>query len=139
MPRWPSFCPACRPWTGWKRAWPERSGIALWPMGEEFPLGCLKVGGNVREGNAMKIAAALAFLGLSTACVLAASAPAPSCCAPAGKDFPKVGGDYGNQNYSSLAQITPENIAKLGAPGMSIWKAAPIPRISNPVWWPWTG
>ncbi|MDQ2742674.1 MAG: PQQ-binding-like beta-propeller repeat protein [Chloroflexota bacterium] len=39
----------------------------------------------------------------------------PSCCVATGKDFPKVGGDYGNQNYSALSQITPANIGRLGA------------------------
>ena len=38
-----------------------------------------------------------------------------SCCEPAGSDFPKVGGNYGNQNYSSLSKINKSNIAQLGA------------------------
>ncbi len=62
----------------------------------------------------MKIAAALSLVGFTAISALAASAPAPSCCTPAGRDFPKVGGNYGNQNYSALAQITPANIGKLG-------------------------
>jgi PQQ-dependent dehydrogenase (methanol/ethanol family) len=37
-----------------------------------------------------------------------------SCCSIPGKDFPKVGGNYGNQNYSSLAQITKANVKTLG-------------------------
>src|SRR6266702_581274 len=37
-----------------------------------------------------------------------------SCCEPAGSDFPKVGGNYGNQNYSSLSRIGKGNIAQLG-------------------------
>ncbi len=37
-----------------------------------------------------------------------------SCCEPAGNDFPKVGGNFGNQNYSSLAKINKSNIAQLG-------------------------
>jgi len=36
------------------------------------------------------------------------------CTTPVGRDFPKVGGNYGNQNYSSLAQIDHANIHRLG-------------------------
>ena len=36
------------------------------------------------------------------------------CCAPTGSDFPKVGGNLGNDNYSSLDKITRGNIARLG-------------------------
>ena len=63
-------------------------------------------------------ASALVIAGLGAATALAqipqASSKAPSCCNATARDFPKVGGDYGNQNYSALAQITPKNIAKLG-------------------------
>ena len=62
---------------------------------------------------------------LITACVLAACGVVPpafaagavdlaSCCTPGDKDFPKVGGNLGNQNYSSLRQINRGNINKLG-------------------------
>jgi quinohemoprotein ethanol dehydrogenase len=34
--------------------------------------------------------------------------------APAGRDFPVVGGNLANQRYSSLAQITPANLNRLG-------------------------
>lgn len=37
---------------------------------------------------------------------------------PAGKDFPTVGGNLANQRYSSLAQITPANVARLGGAWM---------------------
>lgn len=40
---------------------------------------------------------------------------ADSCCTATSQDFPKVGGNFGNQNYSSLAQINPANISQLGA------------------------
>jgi PQQ-dependent dehydrogenase (methanol/ethanol family) len=33
---------------------------------------------------------------------------------PGGRDFPKVGGNYGNQNYSSLSTIDHGNIQRLG-------------------------
>jgi PQQ-dependent dehydrogenase (methanol/ethanol family) len=40
--------------------------------------------------------------------------PQPSdCCGPSGSDEPKVGGDYGDQDYSSLAAITPANVHDL--------------------------
>lgn len=42
-------------------------------------------------------------------------APVQGCCAPAGTDFPKVGGNLGNQSYSSLSQINKTSIARLGA------------------------
>ena len=41
-----------------------------------------------------------------------------SATAPADADYPKVGGNLGNQNYSSLTQINKANIKKLGA----VWK-----------------
>jgi PQQ-dependent dehydrogenase (methanol/ethanol family) len=44
----------------------------------------------------------------------AAPAPVP-CDTPGGKDFPKVGGNLGNQNYSSLDDIHRGNIRGLGA------------------------
>jgi len=40
---------------------------------------------------------------------------AESCCALPADDFPKVGGNLGNQNYSSLRQIDVANISQLGA------------------------
>jgi alcohol dehydrogenase (cytochrome c) len=36
------------------------------------------------------------------------------CCTPGGKDFPKVGGNLGNQNYSRLRQINKGLVKKLG-------------------------
>lgn len=33
---------------------------------------------------------------------------------PAGKDFPKVGGDLGNKNYSTLRQVNRETVRRLG-------------------------
>ena len=36
------------------------------------------------------------------------------CCTPGDKDFPKVGGNLGNQNYSKLDQITKEKVSQLG-------------------------
>jgi len=47
----------------------------------------------------------------------AAASPAGTqrCDTPAGRDFPKVGGNLGNQNYSALDGIHRGNIRRLGA------------------------
>ena len=67
----------------------------------------------------MKIAPVIVF-GL----VLAASSPwfpasaqiaSPACCQPAAIDFPKVGGNLGNQSFSALRQLSPANLRQLGA------------------------
>ena len=47
--------------------------------------------------------------------VASAPAAAQTCCLPAPKDFPKVGGNFGNDNYSSLDKINRTNISRLGA------------------------
>ena len=44
---------------------------------------------------------------------------------PADADFPKVGGNLGNQNYSSLTQINKHNLNKLGAVWRTRISAAP--------------
>ena len=49
-----------------------------------------------------------------------AAADLNSCCTPADKDMPKVGGNLGNQSYSSLAQINKSNINMLGP----VWKTS---------------
>ena len=51
---------------------------------------------------------------LALALLLVPQTHAQSCCEPTVKDFPKVGGNLGNQNYSSLAQVNKGNIAALG-------------------------
>lgn len=46
----------------------------------------------------------------------AVAAPSgPRCDLPGGRDFPQVGGNLGNQNYSSLTEINRSNIRRLGA------------------------
>lgn len=46
---------------------------------------------------------------------LALPVPAqPAGLSPAGRDFPKVGGDLGNKNYSTLRQINRHNVHRLG-------------------------
>src|SRR5580704_17481173 len=58
----------------------------------------------------------VATLALLVAIVpLAKNLAAQSCCEPTTSDFPRVGGDYGNQNYSSLGKINRTNIGQLGA------------------------
>jgi len=49
---------------------------------------------------------------------MAAAKDLDSCCMPTDQDFPKNGGNLGNQSYSSLSQITKDNINKLGAAWM---------------------
>lgn len=39
--------------------------------------------------------------------------PQPAALGLPGRDFPKVGGDLGNKNYSTLQQITPRNVRNL--------------------------
>jgi alcohol dehydrogenase (cytochrome c) len=46
---------------------------------------------------------------------LAAAADLDACCTAGDKDFPKVGGNLGNQNYSSLKKINRINVRTLGA------------------------
>ena len=36
------------------------------------------------------------------------------CCTPGDKDFPKVGGNLGNQNYSSLTRVDKRSVNQLG-------------------------
>ena len=54
----------------------------------------------------------------------AAAVDLDSCCTPGDQDFPKVGGNLGNQNYSSLKQITRTNVKTLGGHGSSTSTAA---------------
>ncbi len=57
--------------------------------------------------------AAAGVLALPTA-AWAAAADLTSCCTAGDKDFPKVGGNLGNQNYSALGSVNRLNISKLG-------------------------
>src|ERR1041384_6304323 len=45
----------------------------------------------------------------------AAAAPLSRCDTPAARDFPKVGGNLGNQNFSALGGIDRRNVRRLGA------------------------
>jgi PQQ-dependent dehydrogenase (methanol/ethanol family) len=61
--------------------------------------------------------AALTVLGALPALASPAPAGVPKqpaeCCAATGADVPKVGGDFGDQDYSSLDQITTGNVGRL--------------------------
>lgn len=46
--------------------------------------------------------------------VASPAAALKDCCTAGDKDFPKVGGNLGNQNYSSLKQITREKAGQMG-------------------------
>ena len=50
---------------------------------------------------------------LSIAAIVVAQG-ANSCCSPTGANWPLIGGNFGNQAYSSLVQITKANIKNLG-------------------------
>ncbi|XVU29574.1 PQQ-binding-like beta-propeller repeat protein [Actinoplanes sp. CA-054009] len=57
--------------------------------------------------------AAAALVGAAPSPATAAT-PAQACTTPGGSDFPKVGGNYGNQNYSALRDINQGTIRRLG-------------------------
>ena len=65
-----------------------------------------------------------------------AAADLTDCCTPADKDQPKVGGNLGNQSYSSLDQINKANLTRLGPVWMtSVSEAAattPAPSAGVP-------
>ncbi|MET0423370.1 MAG: PQQ-binding-like beta-propeller repeat protein, partial [Actinoplanes sp.] len=62
------------------------------------------------------VAAAAAATALTqvTAAEANAAGSAKSCTTPGGKDFPQIGGNYGNQNYSALDDIHKGNVRRLG-------------------------
>ena len=61
----------------------------------------------------------IALGGALTVCLFASFAAEKALWnAPAGKDFPSAGGNLGNQRYSSLAQIAPANLSRLGGAWM---------------------
>ncbi|WP_433046099.1 PQQ-binding-like beta-propeller repeat protein [Dactylosporangium sp. CS-033363] len=77
-------------------------------------------GGAIQRRAVLKGAAAAAA-GTAVAGLAAGEAEAapaghvpPSCTAPPARNFPKVGGNYGNQNYSSLTRIQRGNLRRLG-------------------------
>src|SRR4051794_11564218 len=74
----------------------------------------------IQGAAAVAVGAALTEGRTSAEAAPAPGRPAPSprqpaCTAPGGRDFPKVGGNLGNQNYSGLGRIRPATIRRLGA------------------------
>ena len=63
----------------------------------------------------IRIALTFAFVAVL---LLPALAQNESWIAPSAKDFPDVGGNLANQRYSSLVQITPANLSRLGGAWM---------------------
>ena len=61
----------------------------------------------------------------ASAGVIGGAAELSSCCTPGDKDFPKAGGNLGNQNYSALTQIDKSNIRNLAPVWMTRISAAP--------------
>jgi quinohemoprotein ethanol dehydrogenase len=63
-----------------------------------------------------RIVAALVAAGAMTlpALTIGDTTGLADCCTPTGSDMPTHGGNLGNQRYSSLAQITRQNIDRLG-------------------------
>src|SRR3954466_7651683 len=80
--------------------------------------------------RAMKLKLTVSYLmaaGLiaASSTAFAGAADLTSCCTPGDKDFPKVGGNLGNQAFSSLMQIDKTNIRKLAPVWLNHVSAAP--------------
>ena len=65
---------------------------------------------NVKRVVGLAVCAAVAMTWLAAT----AAQNASSCCSPTGADWPKNGGNLGNQSYTSLSQIGRSNIKNLG-------------------------
>ncbi|CAN5167943.1 hypothetical protein BH11PSE9_BH11PSE9_32280 [soil metagenome] len=64
----------------------------------------------------------------------ASAADLASCCTPGDQDFPKVGGNLGNQNFSSLKQVTRGNVKQLGGAWLThVNNGVPDSNQSTPV------
>jgi glucose dehydrogenase/plastocyanin len=76
------------------------------------------------------VVSSLVTLGVIAAFPLAfgAAKDLTSATAPADADYPKVGGNLGNQNYSSLTQINKSNLQNLGAAWSLDVSAAPTTK-----------
>src|SRR6478752_6359454 len=82
------------------------------------------------QGNSMKFtpiaSAVFAVAAMTTPTMMfGAAADLTDCCTPGDKDQPKVGGNLGNQSYSSLNKIRKGNIDRLGPVWMTSVSAAP--------------
>jgi glucose dehydrogenase/plastocyanin len=67
---------------------------------------------------------ALGLMGMSSL-AMAAAKDLDSCCTPGDQDFPKNGGNLGNQSYSALSVINKSNIHNLGPAWMVHTSAVP--------------
>src|SRR5690606_24393857 len=72
----------------------------------------------------MGVALAVATVAVS-ACGSDVAAPASTCCQPTDGNAFVPGGNLGNQNYSSLAMITRDNVGNLGPAGRTHVSAVP--------------
>ncbi|NUZ06062.1 PQQ-binding-like beta-propeller repeat protein [Piscinibacter koreensis] len=71
------------------------------------------------------VSSLIAIAALTTPAVMfGAAADLNACCTPGDKDQPKVGGNLGNQSYSSLSQINKSNLNNLGPAWMTSVSAA---------------
>ncbi|MES2957010.1 MAG: PQQ-binding-like beta-propeller repeat protein [Pseudomonadota bacterium] len=67
------------------------------------------------------VSSLIAFAAMTAPSVMfGAAVDLNTCCAPGDKDMPKSGGNLGNQSYSSLNQVTKDNVKGLGP----VWKTA---------------
>lgn len=62
---------------------------------------------------------------VSPTAIVVAQGP-DKCCEPTGADWPKNGGNYGNQSYTSLKQVTKANIKSLGPAWVVHASAEPV-------------
>lgn len=70
----------------------------------------------IQRRELMKGAAAAAVgVTIGTAAPASAEPARTTCTDPGGRDFPKVGGNLGNQNYSALDRVHRRNVTRLGA------------------------
>ncbi len=70
------------------------------------------------SNSSKSIKAAALALALAVVISLVFAAAKPVWDAPSGKDFAMVGGNFANQRFSSLTQITPANLSRLGGAWM---------------------
>jgi alcohol dehydrogenase (cytochrome c) len=63
----------------------------------------------------LTLLATVLALGAAHSTAWADAAALAACCTPGDTDFPKVGGNLGNQNYSQLRQINKGLVKRLGA------------------------
>src|SRR5437868_7105438 len=70
------------------------------------------------KSRVLYVLTACAVFSLGTAMMTAQRGDASTPGAPSGRDFPVPGANLYNQRYSSLRQITPANVSRLGGAWM---------------------